>query len=193
MLEWSPCPDPGPCSSKDLLLLPGSPCSRSERQLLLYPAEALAGGPLAVLGLDVAPSTLLPSYDPDTSLVLLTGKVGWGASRGDGWGRGGEEGSFSWLPRSHQPPTQGDTRVFLYELLPEAPFFLECNSFTSTDPHKVSLWASGSSPICGTQGSPALSRSDGEVQRPVGSAGHWARVCPAALRSWLLNSTIIRN
>nr|XP_055196740.1 coronin-7 isoform X2 [Nyctereutes procyonoides] len=78
--------------------------SRSERQLLLYPAEALAGGPLAVLGLDVAPSTLLPSYDPDTSLVLLTGK--------------------------------GDTRVFLYELLPEAPFFLECNSFTSTDPHK---------------------------------------------------------
>ncbi|XP_059271433.1 coronin-7 isoform X3 [Mustela nigripes] len=78
--------------------------SRSERQLLLYPTEALAGGPLAVLGLDVAPSTLLPSYDPDTSLVLLTGK--------------------------------GDTRVFLYELLPEAPFFLECNSFTSLDPHK---------------------------------------------------------
>ncbi|VCW69911.1 unnamed protein product, partial [Gulo gulo] len=78
--------------------------SRSERQLLLYPTEALAGGPLAVLGLDVAPSTLLPSYDPDTSLVLLTGK--------------------------------GDTRVFLYELLPEAPFFLECNSFTSPDPHK---------------------------------------------------------
>uniref|UniRef100_A0A667IKL7 Coronin n=1 Tax=Lynx canadensis TaxID=61383 RepID=A0A667IKL7_LYNCA len=78
--------------------------SRSERQLLLYPAKAVAGGPLAVLGLDVAPSTLLPSYDPDTSLVLLTGK--------------------------------GDTRVFLYELLPEAPFFLECNSFTSPDPHK---------------------------------------------------------
>ncbi|XP_021574766.1 coronin-7 isoform X1 [Carlito syrichta] len=78
--------------------------SRSERQLLLYATEALAGGPLAVLGLDVAPSTLLPSYDPDTGLVLLTGK--------------------------------GDTRVFLYELLPEAPFFLECNSFTSQDPHK---------------------------------------------------------
>lgn len=57
-----------------------------------------------MLGLDVAPSTLLPSYDPDTGLVLLTGK--------------------------------GDTRVFLYELLPEAPFFLECNSFTSPDPHK---------------------------------------------------------
>ncbi|XP_030740254.1 coronin-7 isoform X2 [Echinops telfairi] len=78
--------------------------SRSERQLLLYSANTLAGGPLAVLGLDVAPSTLLPSYDPDTGLVLLTGK--------------------------------GDTRVFLYELLPEAPFFLECNSFTSPDPHK---------------------------------------------------------
>ncbi|XP_036885739.1 coronin-7 isoform X2 [Sturnira hondurensis] len=78
--------------------------SQSERQLLLYSAKALAAGPLAVLGLDVAPSTLLPSYDPDTRLVLLTGK--------------------------------GDTRVFLYELLPEAPFFLECNSFTSPDPHK---------------------------------------------------------
>uniref|UniRef100_A0A8C5NW65 Coronin n=1 Tax=Jaculus jaculus TaxID=51337 RepID=A0A8C5NW65_JACJA len=78
--------------------------SRSERQLLLYTADALADGPSAVLGLDVAPSTLLPSYDPDTGLVLLTGK--------------------------------GDTRVFLYELLPEAPFFLECNSFTSSDPHK---------------------------------------------------------
>ncbi|XP_058142541.1 coronin-7 isoform X1 [Dasypus novemcinctus] len=78
--------------------------SRSERQLLLYAAEALAAGPLAVLGLDVAPSTLLPSYDPDTGVVLLTGK--------------------------------GDTRVFLYELLPEAPFFLECNSFTSLEPHK---------------------------------------------------------
>ncbi|KAM5227747.1 coronin-7 [Ctenodactylus gundi] len=78
--------------------------SQSERQLLLYVADALAGGPSAVLGLDVAPSILLPSYDPDTGLVLLTGK--------------------------------GDTRVFLYELLPEAPFFLECNSFTSPDPHK---------------------------------------------------------
>ncbi|KAL1778944.1 coronin-7 isoform X1 [Sigmodon hispidus] len=78
--------------------------SRSERQLQLYIADALADGPSAVLGLDVAPSTLLPSYDPDTGLVLLTGK--------------------------------GDTRVFLYEVLPEAPFFLECNSFTSSDPHK---------------------------------------------------------
>lgn len=56
--------------------------SQSERQLLLYSAKALTAGPLAVLGLDVAPSTLLPSYDPDTRLVLLTGKVGWGAQGG---------------------------------------------------------------------------------------------------------------
>lgn len=45
-------------------------------------ADALASGPSAVLGLDVAPSTLLPSYDPDTSLVLLTGKVGWAERAG---------------------------------------------------------------------------------------------------------------
>uniref|UniRef100_A0A2I2YBI1 Coronin n=1 Tax=Gorilla gorilla gorilla TaxID=9595 RepID=A0A2I2YBI1_GORGO len=76
--------------------------SQSERQLLLYEAEALAGGPLAVLGLDVAPSTLHWPGAPDR------------------------------LPSS----PQGDTRVFLYELLPESPFFLECNSFTSPDPHK---------------------------------------------------------
>lgn len=69
-------PAPGPSRFEDLLL---SSCSRSERQLLLYSAEALAGGPSAVLGLDVAPSTLLPIYDRDTGLVLLTGKVGWGA------------------------------------------------------------------------------------------------------------------
>lgn len=42
------------------------------------------------------------------------------------------------LATSLLPSPQGDTRVFLYELLPEAPFFLECNSFTSPDPHKVS-------------------------------------------------------
>uniref|UniRef100_A0A8C0SLV6 Coronin n=1 Tax=Canis lupus familiaris TaxID=9615 RepID=A0A8C0SLV6_CANLF len=99
--------------------------SRSERQLLLYPAEALAGGPLAVLGLDVAPSTLLPSYDPDTSLVLLTGK--------------------------------GDTRVFLYELLPEAPFFLECNSFTSTDPHKKEFFQDDVFPDTTVSWEPVLS------------------------------------
>ncbi|XP_075755208.1 coronin-7 isoform X2 [Pelodiscus sinensis] len=78
--------------------------SRSERQLALYDAAGLAAGPLAVVSTDVAPSTLIPSYDPDTSVLFLTGK--------------------------------GDTRVFVYELLPEAPFFLECNSFSSSDPHK---------------------------------------------------------
>ncbi|XP_066496626.1 coronin-7 [Tiliqua scincoides] len=31
---------------------------------------------------------------------------------------------------------KGDTRVFIYEVVPEAPFFLECNSFLSSDPHK---------------------------------------------------------
>ncbi|CAI5791795.1 coronin-7-like isoform X1 [Podarcis lilfordi] len=31
---------------------------------------------------------------------------------------------------------KGDTRVYIYEVVPEAPFFLECNSFPSSDPHK---------------------------------------------------------
>lgn len=87
----------------DLLLVSGFD-SRSERRILLYRAQALPDGPLSVLGLDVAPSTLLPFYDEDTSVVFLTGK--------------------------------GDTRVFLYEVTPEPPYFLECNSFTSSDPHK---------------------------------------------------------
>ncbi|NXT34826.1 CORO7 protein, partial [Pelecanoides urinatrix] len=50
------------------------PRSRSERRILLYRAQALPEGPLAVLGLDVAPSTLLPFYDEDTGVVFLTGK-----------------------------------------------------------------------------------------------------------------------
>ncbi|XP_052535655.1 coronin-7-like isoform X3 [Tympanuchus pallidicinctus] len=87
----------------DFLLVSGFD-SRSERKILLYRAQALPDGPLSVLGLDVAPSTLLPFYDEDTSVVFLTGK--------------------------------GDTRVFLYEVTPEPPYFLECNSFTSSDPHK---------------------------------------------------------
>ncbi|NXC43015.1 CORO7 protein, partial [Penelope pileata] len=87
----------------DFLLVSGFD-SRSERRILLYRAQALPDGPLSVLGLDVAPSTLLPFYDEDTSVVFLTGK--------------------------------GDTRVFLYEVTPEPPYFLECNSFTSSDPHK---------------------------------------------------------
>ncbi|XP_070811352.1 coronin-7-like isoform X3 [Pituophis catenifer annectens] len=78
--------------------------SRSERQLSLHQAEALATGPLATIGLDVSPSTLIPFYDVDTSVAFFTGK--------------------------------GDTRVFVYEVVPEAPFFLECNSFLSCDPHK---------------------------------------------------------
>ncbi|NXC97615.1 CORO7 protein, partial [Certhia familiaris] len=80
----------------DYLLVSGFD-SRSERRILLYQAQALSEGPLSVLGLDVAPSTLLPFYDEDTSVVFLTGK--------------------------------GDTRVFLYEVTPEPPYFLECNSF----------------------------------------------------------------
>uniref|UniRef100_A0A8C0IVV5 Coronin n=1 Tax=Chelonoidis abingdonii TaxID=106734 RepID=A0A8C0IVV5_CHEAB len=88
---------------------PGGSCwaqgsLRSERQLYLSDAASLAAGPLAVVSIDTAPSTLIPFYDPDTSVVFLTGK--------------------------------GDTRVFVYELVPEAPFFLECNSFASSDPHK---------------------------------------------------------
>ncbi|NXA41578.1 CORO7 protein, partial [Eudromia elegans] len=78
--------------------------SRSERRILLYRAQDLSAGPLSVLGIDVAPSTLLPFYDEDTSVVFLTGK--------------------------------GDTRVFLYEVTPEPPYFLECNCFTSSEPHK---------------------------------------------------------
>ncbi|NWW03337.1 CORO7 protein, partial [Oreocharis arfaki] len=88
----------------DYLLVSGFD-SRSERRILLYRAQALPEGPLSVLGLDVAPSTLLPFYDEDSSIVFLTGK--------------------------------GDTRVFLYEVTPEPPYFLECNSFTSNEPHKV--------------------------------------------------------
>ncbi|XP_075292298.1 coronin-7 isoform X4 [Opisthocomus hoazin] len=87
----------------DYLLVSGFD-SRSERRILLYRAQALPEGPLSVLGLDVAPSTLLPFYDEDTGVVFLTGK--------------------------------GDTRVFLYEVTPEPPYFLECNSFTSNEPHK---------------------------------------------------------
>uniref|UniRef100_A0A7M4FSA4 Coronin n=1 Tax=Crocodylus porosus TaxID=8502 RepID=A0A7M4FSA4_CROPO len=78
--------------------------SRSERQLYLYKADSLSAGPIAVGTVDVSPSTLIPFYDEDTSVVFLTGK--------------------------------GDTRVFVYEIVTEAPFFLECNSFSSSDPHK---------------------------------------------------------
>lgn len=65
-------------------------------------ADALADGPSAVLGLDVAPSTLLPSYDPDTSLVLLTGKVGWNGLPGCGAGSG-VAGCFTFIPHLCPP------------------------------------------------------------------------------------------
>ncbi|TRY97273.1 hypothetical protein DNTS_020572 [Danionella cerebrum] len=78
--------------------------SRSERQLYLFSAESLASGPVASAQTDVSPSTLIPFYDPDTSLLILTGK--------------------------------GDTRVYVYEIVPEAPYFMECSSFHSSEPHK---------------------------------------------------------
>ncbi|CAJ0957485.1 unnamed protein product [Ranitomeya imitator] len=78
--------------------------SRSERQLTLHSAQDLSQGPIATVSIDVSPATLIPYYDPDTGLLLLTGK--------------------------------GDTRVFLYEVVPESPYFLECNTFIPSDPHK---------------------------------------------------------
>ncbi|KAM4697331.1 coronin-7-like [Rhinophrynus dorsalis] len=78
--------------------------SRSERQLSLLSTEDLSRGPVASVSLDMSPSTLIPHYDPDTGLLLLSGK--------------------------------GDTRMFLYEVAPESPHFLECNSFISNEPHK---------------------------------------------------------
>lgn len=52
-----------------------SSLSRSERQLSLHQAEALAAGPLATISLDVSPSLLIPFYDMDTSVAFFTGKV----------------------------------------------------------------------------------------------------------------------
>ncbi|XP_077411696.1 coronin-7-like isoform X4 [Vanacampus margaritifer] len=78
--------------------------SRSERGLYLYCASALSSGVVASVSVDVSPSILIPFYDPDTSLVFLTGK--------------------------------GDTRVQIYEIVPEEPYFVECSSFNSSEPHK---------------------------------------------------------
>lgn len=78
--------------------------SRSERGLYMYSADSLSSGAIASTGVDVSPSTLIPFYDPDTSVVILTGK--------------------------------GDTRVHIYELVPEEPYFIECSSFNSPEPHK---------------------------------------------------------
>lgn len=128
-----------------------------------------------MLGLDVAPSTLLPSYDPDTGLVLLTGKVGRAVQ-----GRCEEVGRKAALAdhltlTATSSVAQGDTRVFLYELLPEAPFFLECNNFTSSDPHKVSCslpgWDRGlPRPLVAIWGSAGA----------CGVSGSRGQVCPAA-------------
>uniref|UniRef100_A0AAZ3PZ70 Coronin n=1 Tax=Oncorhynchus tshawytscha TaxID=74940 RepID=A0AAZ3PZ70_ONCTS len=78
--------------------------SRSERTLYLHSVESLSSGAIASAPTDVSPSTLIPFYDPDTSVVILTGK--------------------------------GDTRVYIFEIVPEAPYFLECASFNSSEPHK---------------------------------------------------------
>uniref|UniRef100_A0A8C4Q545 Coronin n=1 Tax=Eptatretus burgeri TaxID=7764 RepID=A0A8C4Q545_EPTBU len=34
---------------------------------------------------------------------------------------------------------KGDTRVFVYEVVPQAPYFLECLGFSSLEPHKVGI------------------------------------------------------
>uniref|UniRef100_A0A3P8SBI7 Coronin n=1 Tax=Amphiprion percula TaxID=161767 RepID=A0A3P8SBI7_AMPPE len=78
--------------------------SRSERVLYLFSANHLSSGAVSSTPVNVSPSTLIPYYDPDTSIVILTGK--------------------------------GDTRVYIYELIPEEPYFIECSSFNSPEPHK---------------------------------------------------------
>ena len=50
-------------------------CSRSYRLLCLYSADSLSSGAIASIQVDIAPSTLIPFYDPDNSVVFLTGKV----------------------------------------------------------------------------------------------------------------------
>lgn len=49
--------------------------SRSERGLYLYSASSLSAGAVSSIPVNVSPSTLIPYYDPDTSVVILTGKV----------------------------------------------------------------------------------------------------------------------
>ncbi|XP_034075452.1 coronin-7-like isoform X1 [Gymnodraco acuticeps] len=78
--------------------------SRSERVLCLYSAHSLSSGAIASTSISISPSTLIPFYDPDTSVVILTAK--------------------------------GDTRVHIYEVVPEEPYFMECSSFNSPEPHK---------------------------------------------------------
>ncbi|XP_072299410.1 coronin-7-like isoform X1 [Eucyclogobius newberryi] len=77
---------------------------QSERGLYLFSADSLSSGTVGNVNVDVSPSTLIPFYDPDTSVVILTGK--------------------------------GDTRVNIYEVVPESPYFIECSSFSAPEPHK---------------------------------------------------------
>ncbi|KAJ0001383.1 hypothetical protein NQD34_006403 [Periophthalmus magnuspinnatus] len=78
--------------------------SQSQRGLYLYSVGSLSSGAVSNVNVDVAPSILIPFYDPDTSLAILTGK--------------------------------GDTRVHIYELVPESPYFIECSNFNTPEPHK---------------------------------------------------------
>lgn len=78
--------------------------SRSERGLYLYSADSLSSGAVANIAVNISPSTLIPFYDPDSGIVILSGK--------------------------------GETRVHIYEIITEAPYFIECSSFTSSEPYK---------------------------------------------------------
>ncbi|KAM9843793.1 coronin-7-like isoform 2-T2 [Aulostomus maculatus] len=90
------------CDGRYLLVSGFDSCS--ERMLYLYSADSLSSGIISSTSVDISPSTLIPFYDPDTSLVILTAK--------------------------------GDTRVLIYEVIPEDPYFVECSSFSSSEPHK---------------------------------------------------------
>uniref|UniRef100_A0A8C2XFJ8 Coronin n=1 Tax=Cyclopterus lumpus TaxID=8103 RepID=A0A8C2XFJ8_CYCLU len=78
--------------------------SRSERKLSLYSADSVSSGAVASTDIDTSPSTLIPFYDPDTGVVILSAK--------------------------------GETRVHIYEIVPEDPYFMECSSFNSPEPLK---------------------------------------------------------
>ncbi|XP_068574588.1 coronin-7 [Cebidichthys violaceus] len=78
--------------------------SRSERILSLYSADSVSSGAIACTNIDTSPSTLIPFYDPDTGVVILSAK--------------------------------GDTRVHIYEIVTEEPYFIECSSYNSPEPHK---------------------------------------------------------
>ncbi|XP_062514587.1 coronin-7-like [Corticium candelabrum] len=56
-----------------ILLVSGSD-KQSCRQLSLYNTEDLAAGPITVKNIDVAPSLLIPHFDPDTNVVFLSAK-----------------------------------------------------------------------------------------------------------------------